>query len=337
MNRSDNSPTNSKRFDRLVLIQVLGLFGVFDHAIPLGDESNITVIHGPNGVGKTIILRMIREVFSGKPDVLARIPFDNLILEFESGDRVVLFPEKGREFSDSARRIAYEASLGSEIKTGAFAATYDPATVERITESLGPTWQYLGDGRWIDRADGEIIGVESLVRRVRLPAKALDDLQQTDPALSQLRSKCNVRFIGTDRLINEGWEPAIQRDRMLYDHRVSGGYLRSSPGLELEKKAISVYSRDLTVRIGKAVSEYGTKTEQLDRSFVKRLLRPEFQKRNAEQVLTLFKELDDKRRRLTSLGLLTETEDVIARAGDQDVLELVSKSVDVFSLYVLDM
>ena len=40
---------------RITKISVKGLFGMFDHEIPLNQESRITIIHGPNGVGKTVL------------------------------------------------------------------------------------------------------------------------------------------------------------------------------------------------------------------------------------------------------------------------------------------
>ena len=36
-------------------ISVLNLFGLFDHTIEFKLEDHITIIHGPNGFGKTIL------------------------------------------------------------------------------------------------------------------------------------------------------------------------------------------------------------------------------------------------------------------------------------------
>ena len=41
---------------RLAQVTVTGLFGVFDHPIPIHLKERITIMHGPNGYGKTIIL-----------------------------------------------------------------------------------------------------------------------------------------------------------------------------------------------------------------------------------------------------------------------------------------
>jgi ABC-type sulfate/molybdate transport systems ATPase subunit len=69
-NQTNQKDAASKPRDRLVQVDVRGLFGLFDHSIPLKLDSRITVVHGPNGVGKTIVLRMIHELLSGAgPDV----------------------------------------------------------------------------------------------------------------------------------------------------------------------------------------------------------------------------------------------------------------------------
>ena len=37
---------------RITKVLVKKLFGIFDHEIPLNQDSRITIIHGPNGFGK---------------------------------------------------------------------------------------------------------------------------------------------------------------------------------------------------------------------------------------------------------------------------------------------
>lgn len=49
---------------RVKQISVKNLFGVFDHVIPLNLEERITIIHGPNGFGKTIIFELLNGFFN---------------------------------------------------------------------------------------------------------------------------------------------------------------------------------------------------------------------------------------------------------------------------------
>ena len=50
-------------------ISVSGLFGIFDHVIPLNVEDRITIIHSPNGFGKTALLRMLNGFFNSRYSV----------------------------------------------------------------------------------------------------------------------------------------------------------------------------------------------------------------------------------------------------------------------------
>jgi len=50
-------------FMRIKKITVKKLFGMFCHEIPLNMDDHITIIHGPNGIGKTILLKMLNALF----------------------------------------------------------------------------------------------------------------------------------------------------------------------------------------------------------------------------------------------------------------------------------
>ncbi len=44
---------------RIKEIIVKKLFGLFEHRIPFKLADRITIMYGPNGVGKTVLLKMI--------------------------------------------------------------------------------------------------------------------------------------------------------------------------------------------------------------------------------------------------------------------------------------
>ena len=60
---------------RITKVSVKKLFGIFDHEIPLNQESRITIIHGPNGFGKTILLTMLNGLFNSNYRVFLEVPF----------------------------------------------------------------------------------------------------------------------------------------------------------------------------------------------------------------------------------------------------------------------
>jgi energy-coupling factor transporter ATP-binding protein EcfA2 len=70
---------------RIAKISVKGLFGMFDHVMPLNQESRITIVHGPNGVGKSVLMRMVHGLFHYAYEILGQTPFESMSVFFENG------------------------------------------------------------------------------------------------------------------------------------------------------------------------------------------------------------------------------------------------------------
>jgi predicted ATP-binding protein involved in virulence len=77
---------------RLTKVRVTKLFGLFDHEIPLNREERITIIHGPNGFGKTIVLRMMAALISGLNAPFLEVPFEAFTIEYDDGRRLMVEP-----------------------------------------------------------------------------------------------------------------------------------------------------------------------------------------------------------------------------------------------------
>src|SRR6202035_3831628 len=70
---------------RIKALSVNGLFGLFNHHVSLNLDDKITIIHGPNGFGKTTILKMLNSVLIGRYWELRPIPFNTFSIEFDDG------------------------------------------------------------------------------------------------------------------------------------------------------------------------------------------------------------------------------------------------------------
>ena len=72
-----------RRSVKIRQIEIKSLFGYFDHEIPLKENDRITIIHGPNGVGKTTVLRLVHDLFKRRFHSLFNTPFDRIVIHFK--------------------------------------------------------------------------------------------------------------------------------------------------------------------------------------------------------------------------------------------------------------
>lgn len=71
---------------RVTKILAVKLFGAYTHEIPLRVKDHVTIIHGPNGVGKTVLFRLVTALLSGNVFELLKDPSSLL-------DKSILMPD----------------------------------------------------------------------------------------------------------------------------------------------------------------------------------------------------------------------------------------------------
>lgn len=68
----------------LIKLEIHKLFGLLDYDLPL-DKDEITMLTGPNGYGKTMILKIINSILSNKLNILCKLKFESILLHFQGG------------------------------------------------------------------------------------------------------------------------------------------------------------------------------------------------------------------------------------------------------------
>lgn len=98
---------------RITKVSVEKLFGMFDHEIPLNQDSRITIIHGPNGVGKTVLLSLLHSLLHYEYELIDKIKFKQFQIEFEGGAFITV------EGSADNRKLSiqYDDGVGAEFKS----------------------------------------------------------------------------------------------------------------------------------------------------------------------------------------------------------------------------
>lgn len=217
---------------RIRRVEITGLFGLYDHKIDLNLLERVTIIHGPNGVGKTMLLKLIAALFSGRIVELARTHFSTFTVTLSDGS-ILGFEREEREFSDEEgvesdqprqqylfersvrikqekrppriiiRAFAIANGRREEAELGALPNKSSSARIASFIDSETPWLYRAGPDQWMDREFKEYLTAYQVVERYsdRLPARYQGKLFKEPELVRNLRRRVKVHFIETQRLL----------------------------------------------------------------------------------------------------------------------------------------
>lgn len=247
---------------RITKVSVKKLFGIFDHEIPLNMDTRITIIHGPNGFGKTTLLSMIHGLFNAKLWVFYDTPFEEFSIETESGEKIIVSKELTSSDSNEANLTIFHDD-GTEGEP----AQYNLARRENYRQQIFnfaasvPELRHIGNDLWLNVATGAALTIVELVES--FPDKHGELYgSQAQNWFKNLCSKISTRFAESQRLRGQIISAPF-RDQYHSDRR---------PIPVLPDTTVERLSSDLVARIATEFKEYSDVSQQLDSSFLKRLV-----------------------------------------------------------------
>lgn len=285
---------------RLKTVRINGLFGLFDHAVDLKMIEKITIIHAPNGFGKTVILKMIAGFFGGSLAIFREYDFHTVVFEFDNGNAVVV-----RQLQVLAHRVnGYRSTRGYKIEylvgntvsrwnpedMSAEGRAITPGALERYVPALtriGPKTYRTDEGVRLDYN-------EAVERYWSVLPTAARRGQRHPEWLDAVRDTMACRLIETQRLTIERAD------------------LSRTIGSENPKSlAVQSYSDALALSLNKTLAASATLSQSLDRTFPNRILAkmhrpPEFDEKTIRSRLF---DLEEKRARLAKVDLLERSDD----------------------------
>jgi predicted ATP-binding protein involved in virulence len=307
-------------------ISVSSLFGIFDHIIPLNVDERITIIHGPNGFGKTAMLRMLNGFFNSRYSVFKTIPFTKFRVDFDNGNSVEVL--KNSEALEKSKKKEYIISfdfyeLGKEKVSFPLRATKNTPDLDfpvDILDDIIPELRRVGSKMWRYLPTGEMLSLNDVIDRFEeevLPLKA--KLREEPEWLEKLKNDIHVRLIESQRLLNF----------------VPSRYSRLYSGTPSMLPTVSAYSEEIAQLIQSKLAEYGTTSQSLDRTFPVRVVQqqpsPEV---TDEQLRHQLNELEETRSRLIEVGLLDKEENSDFQIQPQFIDE---STKNILSVYVEDV
>jgi energy-coupling factor transporter ATP-binding protein EcfA2 len=281
------------RLARMIALRVKGifvgrLFGRFDYAIPMNLDERITIIHGPNGFGKTVLLRMVAGLFNKTHSALLSVPYSEFKVDFDNGDSISVFKvPNGKESNKPNLRFVYRNASGTQQFTLKTRPDKENIPIHLLDEMI-PELEREGPTIWRNLGTGELLSVDDVIDRYadQLPMERVAEPDW----LKAVRLSVPVRLIHAERLQTSGRPLGSLR------HRVRHGKSSSS-------RAVMMYSEELGAMIQHALTEYATLSQSLDRTFPARVFSHESPFSTAKLPRALAA-IEAKRARLVEAGLL---------------------------------
>lgn len=303
---------------KLSRIEVKKLFGVFDHDIRINNDRGITIIIGENGLGKTVILEMVKHFFNRSFLFFNSVAFEELIFEFE--DEVIWTIKREFDEEQSENLLVF---LGDKLSQDKFIIQWsnlDPQYINKHAYQIGKILGYLRrvtPNRWEDTRTGIVYTAKGVVERFgnEIPFSNYkignETIVDAPEWFVSKFEKINVTLIETQRVF------VLDEQEM-------------SPVDTVRK-----YSIEISDRIKSKLAESTDLSSKLDRTYPNRLIN-RLKKRNnsitIEGLNEKLNELENKRELMDRVGLIeTEKDSNLPLFDNPD--EVVK---DVLMLYIED-
>jgi predicted ATP-binding protein involved in virulence len=307
-------------------ISVSGLFGIFDHVVPLNMSERITIMHGPNGFGKTAMLRLLNGFFNSRYSVFQVIPFINFRVEFDNDSSIEIVKiSDGSEKLKTTNQVIFNFYEPNSKKVSFTPKSVkDRSGIEFSIETIDdmvPGLIRIGVRTWRYLPTDETFSLDEVVERFEdfLPPK-IRRLRDEPDWLENLKSNIYIRLIESQRLLN------------IIPRRSTA---RQSSGTSSMLPTVSAYSDELAQLMRDKFTEYGETAQSLDRTFPTRLVKqqPSLDLTD-EQLRDQLNKLEATRSRLIEVGLLDKNENSDFQIPPQDIDE---STKNILSVYVGDV
>lgn len=267
---------------KLISIHVTNLFGYLNHSIDLEQERGITILHGANGTGKTTILRAIDQLSRSIPQSLMQVKFKNIKLTFQDNSSVVVRKED--------KQLTIDLYQGSKHKETVNTKSLFPKDSPLVALTALRYQQLYASQRqsslFLEEADTP------------------DDLPITyRDLLNEHYSALPGRGITPPPWLTSFWRDfectLIEEQRLL---RVSSDKKRGQP---LFKRVVEDYADALRIKIRDTLGAYAEHSQQLDRTFPRRVIEAlETPPPDITELSMRLERIEKRRQELHSVGLI---------------------------------
>ncbi|HAO23434.1 MAG: hypothetical protein BWK80_13980 [Desulfobacteraceae bacterium IS3] len=258
-------------------IKIEGLFNKFNYEIEF--KEGITILTGPNGYGKTTILKIIYAFAVKNMAFFFQLPFTNITLTQEKSE--IRLSKKEHDTLE----IQWENKKPLIIKKEAIIS-------KEIRRSLeGSPYRQVDENRWLDRRTGSFLTTEEIISQ-------FDPDIQSKHYKKQMPEFVDVYLIREQRLIR----------------RVTANRRRNTPHYYEEElrenfsSTIEEYAKELSMNIKDILANASKIGQELDSSFPRRLF-DETMHVSEDEFNNRYNVIKEKQKSLSLYGLSATKED----------------------------
>ncbi len=243
-------------------IRIEKLFDIFDYDIEFKAEG-VTILTGPNGYGKTTVLKILDALASQNIFFFARLLFHKIVLNLSNGNTVKL------------KRLAkgeIEITVNKQKPM-----RWNGKSLEQLAESL-PFFRKIAENRWRDRRTDETLDDETLLQAINLefPERVgknptlfseIDRKQLTGTWSRQIAIPA-VYFIREQRLLRPVSNNRVRAKQRHFDPHQ---YEFNEEDTSVFSNTVEEYAKELRGSIQETLARSSQITQKLDSSFPRRL------------------------------------------------------------------
>lgn len=283
---------------RIKEIKIEGLFDMFNHTITLRDDTKLTIIYGENGIGKTMVFKILEYFFNFNINKLYRTPFTKLIINFINNTIIEL--EKGKEKNKNFLLVKIN---GESYNIYVNEINKKKGTSHgKLTEliQIGTPLRRVGYEQFLDTASGVMISLDEAIEKYGdvLPDNILNGKIEIPEKLSQIIKNTNLYFIQTQRLLSLQSKNSRNRQMYMFDDESYTVYENTATN----------YSNEISKKIKEKTDNYRKLSDDLKNSLSNRILNNKVKTDfSIDELQQLVQEADEKRRKYIEAGLIEDS------------------------------
>ncbi|MEM9833116.1 MAG: AAA family ATPase [Bacteroidota bacterium] len=268
-------------------IHITRLFNLFDYTIDLKTEG-ITILTGPNGYGKTTILKIIHAIANKNIFYFFNLSFNHIRLVFEDSSLNVNIEIEGKEENKILTIRQGKTRLLHFSRNDLLKFIRTELRQSRMAIDM------FDEDRWIDRRNDRIYSSSTLLQDILPKYAGQLDIFEKEVKLPMVPE---IYLIREQRLLRR-----VERVKP----RVSYHYEEES--INYFGDTIEEYAKELKDHITYTLASYSQTTQQLDSSFPKRLF--EEQNKISQEAFNIrFEKIKNVQKALNKYGLSVIEED----------------------------